>query len=199
MLDPMPVARPVLVEFPADDPRRACRFWSGLLGAELEPRAAAQGSGWQTNGDEAVAVGVHVRGRGPGDSFSLPYFEVDEMAAALEAGILCFNVESEPELRDLSEVASGRGLVAPVSVRVNPDVDARTHAKISTGRSQNKFGIPISRAREVYAEAKGNGFDVKALRTVIRLRKQDENKRREEEAVLTTYLHALGMADAEAA
>ena len=53
--------------------------------------------------------------------------------------------------------------------------------------------------REVYAEAKGNGFDVKALRTVIRLRQQDENKRREEEAVLTTYLHALGMADAEAA
>jgi uncharacterized protein (UPF0335 family) len=48
--------------------------------------------------------------------------------------------------------------------------------------------------REVYAEAKGNGFDVKALRSVIRLRKQDENKRREEEAVLTTYLHALGMA-----
>lgn len=53
--------------------------------------------------------------------------------------------------------------------------------------------------REVYAEAKGNGFDVKALRTIIRLRKQDDNKRREEEAVLTTYLHALGMADAEAA
>jgi uncharacterized protein (UPF0335 family) len=52
---------------------------------------------------------------------------------------------------------------------------------------------------EVYAEAKGNGFDVKALRTVIRLRKQDETKRREEEAVLTTYLHALGMAEAEAA
>jgi uncharacterized protein (UPF0335 family) len=50
--------------------------------------------------------------------------------------------------------------------------------------------------REVYAEAKGNGFDVKALKTVIRIRKQDENKRREEEAVLTTYLHALGMADA---
>ncbi len=53
--------------------------------------------------------------------------------------------------------------------------------------------------REVYAEAKGNGFDVKALRTVVRLRKQDENKRREEEAVLTTYLHALGMAEAAAA
>ncbi|MGH6736033.1 MAG: DUF2312 domain-containing protein [Methyloceanibacter sp.] len=53
--------------------------------------------------------------------------------------------------------------------------------------------------REVYAEAKGNGFDVKALRAVIRMRKQDQNKRREEEAVLTTYLHALGMAEAEAA
>ena len=53
--------------------------------------------------------------------------------------------------------------------------------------------------REVYAEAKGNGFDVKALRSVIRLRKQDDNKRKEEEAVLVTYLHALGMAEAEAA
>jgi uncharacterized protein (UPF0335 family) len=53
--------------------------------------------------------------------------------------------------------------------------------------------------REVYAEAKGNGFDLKALKSVIRLRKQDENKRREEEAVLVTYLHALGMAEAEAA
>jgi uncharacterized protein (UPF0335 family) len=53
--------------------------------------------------------------------------------------------------------------------------------------------------REVYAEAKGTGFDVKALRTVIRMRKQDENKRREEGAVLATYLHALGMAEAEAA
>jgi uncharacterized protein (UPF0335 family) len=53
--------------------------------------------------------------------------------------------------------------------------------------------------REVYAEAKGNGFDVKALRAIIRLRKQDETKRREEEAMLTTYLHALGMAEAEAA
>ncbi len=53
--------------------------------------------------------------------------------------------------------------------------------------------------REVYAEAKNNGFDVKALKTVVRIRKQDEKKRREEEAVLTTYLHALGMAEAEAA
>ncbi|ACL56672.1 diaminopimelate decarboxylase [Methylobacterium nodulans] len=76
-----------------------------------------------------------------------------EMEAALQAGILCFNVESEPELAALSEVAQGLGRDAPVSIRVNPDVDARTHAKISTGKSENKFGIPISRAREVYARA----------------------------------------------
>ncbi|KMO39997.1 diaminopimelate decarboxylase [Methylobacterium variabile] len=76
-----------------------------------------------------------------------------EMAAALEAGILCFNVESEPELELLSRVAVQKGATAPVSIRVNPDVDARTHAKISTGKSENKFGIPISRAREVYARA----------------------------------------------
>ncbi|MCJ2014788.1 diaminopimelate decarboxylase [Methylobacterium sp. J-076] len=77
----------------------------------------------------------------------------EEMAAALRAGILCFNVESEPELAQLSEVASGMGVRAPVSVRVNPDVDALTHAKISTGTYENKFGIPITRAREVYARA----------------------------------------------
>jgi diaminopimelate decarboxylase len=76
----------------------------------------------------------------------------DEMAAALDARILCFNVESEPELEALSEVAASKGLRAPVSIRVNPDVDPRTHKKISTGRSENKFGIPISRAREVYDE-----------------------------------------------
>src|SRR3954447_15452088 len=77
----------------------------------------------------------------------------EEMAAALAAGILCFNVESEPELVALSEVAASTGLLAPVSIRVNPDVDARTHKKISTGNSENKFGIPITRARDVYAEA----------------------------------------------
>jgi diaminopimelate decarboxylase len=78
----------------------------------------------------------------------------DEMAAALKAGILCFNVESEPELEALSEVASSTGRIAPVSVRVNPDVDARTHVKISTGKAENKFGVPLSRAREVYANAR---------------------------------------------
>ena len=77
-----------------------------------------------------------------------------EMSLGLDERILCFNVESEPELEALSEVAASRGLAAPIAIRVNPDVDARSHAKISTGRSENKFGVPISRARDVYAWAR---------------------------------------------
>jgi diaminopimelate decarboxylase len=77
----------------------------------------------------------------------------EEMAAALKAGILCFNVESEPELFALSELAKSLGRSAPISIRVNPDVDAKTHAKIATGKSENKFGVPLARARELYAEA----------------------------------------------
>jgi len=77
----------------------------------------------------------------------------DELAAAVDAGILCINVESEPELALLSQIAAAKGRTACVSVRVNPDIDAKTHAKIATGKSENKFGIPISRAREVYAHA----------------------------------------------
>jgi len=76
-----------------------------------------------------------------------------EMDAALEAGILCFNVESEPEMEALSALAVSKGTTAPISIRVNPDVDARTHRKIATGRSENKFGIPLSAAREAYARA----------------------------------------------
>lgn len=77
----------------------------------------------------------------------------EEIAAALDAGIFCFNVESEPELEAISRIASARGVKAPVSLRVNPDVDARTHKKISTGKAENKFGVPLSCAREVYARA----------------------------------------------
>ena len=77
-----------------------------------------------------------------------------EMNLGLDENIFCFNVESEPELEALSRVASGRGAVAPIAIRVNPDVDARTHAKIATGKSENKFGVPISRARDVYAYAR---------------------------------------------
>lgn len=72
-----------LIEFPADDPARARRFWNGLLGAPLEAREDEQGEGWQTR-SQAPAVGVHARGRGPGDSFSLPYFAVADLAEALE-------------------------------------------------------------------------------------------------------------------
>jgi diaminopimelate decarboxylase len=76
-----------------------------------------------------------------------------ELAAAVDANILCVNVESEPELELLSAVAAQKSRTAAISLRVNPDVDARTHAKIATGKSENKFGIPISRARAVYAHA----------------------------------------------
>lgn len=77
----------------------------------------------------------------------------DEMARAIAGGIRQFNVESEPELLALSALAQEMGAEVPIAVRVNPDVDARTHAKIATGKSENKFGIPISRAREVYQQA----------------------------------------------
>src|SRR5437870_1452507 len=76
-----------------------------------------------------------------------------ELALAVDEGVLCVNVESEAELELLSSIAAGKGRDVCVSVRVNPDVDARTHAKIATGKAENKFGVPISRAREVYARA----------------------------------------------
>jgi diaminopimelate decarboxylase len=78
-----------------------------------------------------------------------------EMSLGLQENILCFNVESEPELEALSRIAVSRGAVAPIAIRVNPDVDAKTHAKIATGKSENKFGVPISRARDIYAYARG--------------------------------------------
>ena len=97
----------------------------------------------------AVAAGV------PGDRivFSGVGKTREEMTQALQGGIRQFNVESEPEMETLSAVATELGRTAPITIRVNPDVDAKTHAKIATGKSENKFGIPISRAREVYARA----------------------------------------------
>ena len=77
----------------------------------------------------------------------------EEIRLALTGGIRQFNVESEPELRAISEVATALGVTAPIALRVNPDVDAKTHEKIATGKSENKFGIPIAKARAVYAEA----------------------------------------------
>jgi diaminopimelate decarboxylase len=84
-----------------------------------------------------------------------------ELALAVDEGILCVNVESEPELELLSSVAASKGRTAPISVRVNPDIDAKTHHKIATGKAENKFGIPISRAREIYMHAaKLKGLEV---------------------------------------
>ncbi len=76
-----------------------------------------------------------------------------ELALAVEQGIFCVNVESEAELELLAGIAAGKGRTVEISVRVNPDIDPKTHAKIATGKAENKFGIPISRAREVYARA----------------------------------------------
>jgi len=97
----------------------------------------------------AIAAGV------PGERivFSGVGKTEEEMRLALTGGIRQFNVESEPEMERLSAVAVSLGTTAPITIRVNPDVDARTHAKIATGKSENKFGIPIARAREVYAHA----------------------------------------------
>lgn len=88
----------------------------------------------------------------------------DEMAAALDAGILQFNIESEPELAALSEIASARSTTAQLAVRINPDVDADTHDKMTTGRKDNKFGIPWPQARDVYRTAAASpGIEVVGL------------------------------------
>ena len=72
-----------MVEFPADDPERARAFWEGVLGATLDVRTDNEGAGWQTH-EGTPSIGVHKRGAGPGDSFSLPYFEVEDVEAALQ-------------------------------------------------------------------------------------------------------------------
>ena len=109
-------------------------------------------------GMDVVSIGEYHRARAAGIPGSRIVFSGvgktrEEMRLALQGGIRQFNVESEPELRALSEVAAGLGKTAPIALRVNPDVDARTHAKIATGKKENKFGIPIARAPQIYAEA----------------------------------------------
>ena len=109
-------------------------------------------------GMDVVSGGEYARARAagiPGERivFSGVGKTEAEMRMALEGGIRQFNVESEPEMALLNKVALEMGTKAPITVRINPDVDARTHAKIATGKSENKFGIPITRARAVYGEA----------------------------------------------
>jgi diaminopimelate decarboxylase len=112
---------------------------------------AAEGAGADVvSGGElerAIAAGIAPRNI----VFSGVGKTIAEMRRGIELGIKCFNLESEPELERLSDIAVSMGRVAPVSVRINPDVSAGGHAKISTGKKDNKFGIPFSRAREVYA------------------------------------------------
>lgn len=109
-------------------------------------------------GMDVVSGGEYARAKAagvPGDRivFSGVGKTHAEIRTALTGGIRQFNVESEPEMAVINEVALELGVTAPITVRVNPDVDAKTHAKIATGKSENKFGIPISRARDVYAHA----------------------------------------------
>lgn len=109
-------------------------------------------------GMDVVSGGEYQRAKAagvPGDKivFSGVGKTIEEMRTALTGGIRQFNIESEPEMEALSATATAMGLTAPITIRVNPDVDAKTHAKIATGKSENKFGIPIARAREVYAQA----------------------------------------------
>jgi len=117
-------------------------------------------------GMDVVSGGEYRRARAagvPGDRvvFSGVGKTRDEITYVLENGIRQFNVESEPELEAISQIASKMGVIAPIALRVNPDVDAKTHEKIATGKSENKFGIPIAKARAVYAlAAKLPGIEV---------------------------------------
>lgn len=125
---------------------------------------AAQGAGMDVVSEgelrRALAAGVPARRI----VFSGVAKTAREMAFALKEGIACFNVESEPELELLSAIANRIGQRATVSIRVNPDVDAKTHAKITTGKADNKFGISWMRAREVYGRAaKLPGIDVAGI------------------------------------
>ena len=117
-------------------------------------------------GMDVVSGGEYLRARAAGVPRERIVFSGvgktrSEMHQALQGGVRQFNIESEPELHLLNEVALSLGRTAPITIRVNPDVDAKTHAKIATGKSENKFGIPISRARDVYAQASQlKGLDI---------------------------------------
>ena len=134
-------------------PHLICYAMKAASNQAILKTLAAEGAGM-----DVVSGGEYARAKAagvPGERivFSGVGKTREEIRAVLEGGVRQFNVESEPEMRVISEVASSMGVEAPITVRVNPDVDAKTHAKIATGKSENKFGIPISRAREVYAEA----------------------------------------------
>ncbi len=109
-------------------------------------------------GMDIVSLGEYLRARAAGVAGEKIVFSGvgktrEEIAYVLENGIYQFNVESENELEAIDEIARSKGLKAPVAFRINPDVDAKTHAKISTGKAENKFGIPYALAGDIYARA----------------------------------------------
>ena len=109
-------------------------------------------------GADVVSAGELLRARAAGVAAEKIMFSgvgksEDELALAVEQGILCVNVESEAELERLAAIAAAKGRSTDISIRVNPDIDPKTHKKIATGTAESKFGIPISRARAAYARA----------------------------------------------
>ena len=134
-------------------PHLVCYAMKAASNQAILKTLAAEGAGM-----DVVSGGEYARAKAagvPGDRivFSGVGKTRDEIRMALDGGVRQFNVESEPEMTALSEVAASMGARVPITLRVNPDVDAKTHAKIATGKSENKFGIPIAWAREVYARA----------------------------------------------
>ena len=134
-------------------PHLVCYAMKAASNQAILQTLAREGAGMDvvSGGEYARAIAAGV----PGERivFSGVGKTQEEIRTALVGGIRQFNVESEPEMQAISEIAGALGLVASIAIRINPDVDAKTHAKIATGKSENKFGIPISRAREVYAMA----------------------------------------------
>jgi len=137
----------------SDIPSLVCYAMKANSNQAVLKTLADQGSGADVVSEgelrRALAVGI------PAEKilFSGVGKSTEAIDYALEAGILCFNVESEPELLRLSERAVAMGKVAPVSFRINPDVDAKTHAKISTGKAEDKFGVPWTEAPRIYKKA----------------------------------------------
>ena len=137
----------------ADHPHLVCFAMKSLSNVAVLKLLGDAGAGI-----DVVSIGEYLRAKAagvPGERivFSGIGKTREEMRIALTGGIRQFNVESEPEMEALNAVALELGTVAPITIRVNPDVDAKTHAKIATGKSENKFGIPIAKARAVYALA----------------------------------------------
>lgn len=173
------VGTPVYVYSLAKLTERARAFRQGLAGLDRPLLAFAVKAnpnlsvlrvlGREGYGADVVSGGELTRslaaGIAPGDIvFSGVGKTHAEMTQGLEAGIGQFNIESEEEGRELAALAASRGTVARCALRVNPDVDARTHAKISTGRSENKFGVPLGRAAEIFAAlASETGLEMRGV------------------------------------